>query len=96
MNSDIPTVCAAAVKIYGDDNQILKCIEEMSELTKELCKCLTGGRQFEEDDICEEIADVEIMIEQMRFIFNSGLINKYLNKKIKRLEKNIDSISKMK
>ena len=52
-----------AVKQYGLKNQIVVAIEEMSELQKELCKRLRGD--FDAGNIIEEIADVEIMLEQL-------------------------------
>jgi len=36
--------------------------------------------------VCEEIADVEIMIEQLREIFDADIINQYKTDKIERLE----------
>ena len=45
-------------------NQIIKCIEELSELQKELCKYFLGQRKI--GNVIEEVADVEIMLEQMK------------------------------
>ena len=47
--------------------QITVAFEEMSELQKELCKYLRGRGSFEH--IAEEIADVEIMLEQLKMLF---------------------------
>lgn len=55
---------------FGLENQIIKCIEEMSEVTKELCKYLTEPEKFDVEDLCDEIADVEIMLAQMCVAFN--------------------------
>lgn len=44
------------------------CIEEMSELTKEICKSKRGKDNKEE--IIEEMADVYIMLEQLKIIFS--------------------------
>ena len=59
---------------YGAANQMVKCMEEMSELTKEVCKAYYG--QIDREHIAEEIADVEIMLEQMVQLFQlkSGVI----------------------
>lgn len=57
-------ILTTALHGYGFDKQRLKCIEEMSELIKELCKDGAGdGRPFH---IAEEIADVEILLAQMK------------------------------
>lgn len=49
------------------DKQINICIEEMSELTKALCKHNRGKTDIE--NIKEEIADVHIMLMQMLMLF---------------------------
>ncbi len=56
-----------AIHGYGIANQRLKCLEELSELAKELCK--DGIGQGNKCHIAEEIADVEIMLEQMKVYF---------------------------
>ena len=62
-----------AIKKYGVNNQCDVCIEEMSELTKELLKLrresTQAGFQKRRENIKEEIADVQIMLDQMRIIF---------------------------
>lgn len=60
-----------AVDNFGHAHQIIKAMEEMAELEKELCKILseptnTAARL---DNIAEEIADVEIMLTQLKIIF---------------------------
>lgn len=56
------TICAA-IRTFGDTNQIVVAIEELSELQKELCKLLRGSGDREH--IAEEIADVQIMLDQL-------------------------------
>ena len=53
---------------FGCDNQIIVGIEELSELQKELTKQLRGNGNI--NHIVSEIADVEIMLEQIKIIFN--------------------------
>lgn len=65
-----------AVKTYGSVRQITKAIEEMSELIKELCK--DGGTGERVDLIAEEIADVEIMLEQLKCIYRRSYIEFYI------------------
>ena len=84
-------VLKLAIEIYGEENQIDKCIEEMAELIKALLKL----RRVDPDDkkeiekrICdieEETADVAIMIAQLEMIFDAGRIQSAANKKIERL-----------
>lgn len=57
-----------ALTRYGVNAQIDMVFEEMSELQKELCKYKRGKPNT--TAIAEEIADVEIMLEQMKQFFN--------------------------
>ena len=60
-------VLKKALRKNGIDMQRAVAIEEMSELTKELCKSKRGlDRRLE---IAEEIADVEIMLEQLKMYY---------------------------
>ena len=54
------------IDTYGKQ-QVVIAIEELSEPQKELCKALRCKVNF--DNITEEIADVEIMLEQMKIYF---------------------------
>lgn len=78
-----------AILHFGADSQITKAIEEMSELTKELCKYANGKDNL--DAIAEEIADCEVMLEQLKYIFNCRLLaNHNIQRKLNRLEKIIE------
>lgn len=86
-----------AINTYGVENQIIKTVEELSELSQALCKFLskpyTESDRTILDNIYEEIADVEIMLEQCKMIFyeSEDKINDYKKKKIKRLERRLMS-----
>lgn len=56
------------VQFYGTDNQIKKAIEELTELSLELQRNLSnpGSNTLK---VIEELADVQIMVDQMRMIF---------------------------
>ena len=60
---DEKKVFEAALKQYGAESQTLMLFEEMAELQKELCKHARG--RCNTMAIAEEIADVQIMLEQM-------------------------------
>ena len=77
-----------AIDIFGTQNQIYVAIEELSELTKELCKYLRYLGDTK--NISEEMADVIIMIEQLKIIFNNeSEIDKWVDKKLERLQSRI-------
>ena len=61
-------VLALAIKTFGKEAQVFMCIEEMAELTKELSKNYRGKTNTTE--IAEEIVDVQIMLEQLKMIYN--------------------------
>ena len=54
---------------FGAKNQLIVAIEELSELQKELCKYLRDKTNIR--NISEEMADVEIMLEQLKLIFEN-------------------------
>ena len=64
-----------AINTYGEQPQVDMAIEEMSELTKAILKYRRAENknkneaEYLEDNIIEEIADVQIMLDQMRIIF---------------------------
>lgn len=52
-----------AIETYGEKAQKLMAIEEMSELTKEICKDFRG--KLNREHLIEEIIDVIITIDQL-------------------------------
>ena len=67
-DSENSSILNKAIKIYGVDAQLDMCIEEMSELTKEICKHKRGKNNH--NQIVEEMADVHIMLEQLEIMMN--------------------------
>lgn len=57
-----------ALAHYGPEAQIKMLYEEMAELQIAVCKNGRGTDNL--DNIAEEIADVGIMLDQMRLLFN--------------------------
>lgn len=78
-----------AIARYGTMSQIMVAIEEMSELTKELCKL--GRDQTTNEKLASEMADVAIMLEQLRLIFDiDELVAGETYRKIRRLQNNLE------
>ena len=74
-----------AIDAWGAENQEKMVVEEMSELTKEICKHWRGRDNL--DAIADEIADVTIMLEQMRLIYNlNDSVCSHMDTKILRLQ----------
>lgn len=84
-----------AIERWGVDLQGLVAIEEMAELTQAISKATRKGslkdREVDKavDNLCEEIADVEIMLEQLAWWIPKGRdrIAQYKQSKLKRLNK---------
>ena len=82
-------VYGRAVTYYGESSRLLLTIEEMSELTKELVKRARGRDNL--PAISEEMADVEIMLEQLKILFgNRAEIDSWKAKKLQRLVERMD------
>lgn len=79
------------IERFGKDSQIVVAIEELAELIKELTKRLRGCENFYE--IAEEIADVEVMIAQLKQIFKcEDTVNETIELKIQRTLKLLDDM----
>ena len=74
-----------AMLAFGEQNQLIVAIEELSECQKEICKILRGGDGLR--NLAEEIADAAIMLEQIQLIFSiNDCVCNFMDEKIKRLE----------
>ena len=82
-----------AVRTWGRDAQMLMMVEEMSELTKEICKFYrtTDDKSASAvaGNILEEMADVQIMLDQMKIMF--GRVEPMMRVKLDRLEKRLEA-----
>lgn len=67
-------ILTRAVKTWGESSQVDIAIEEMAELTKALCKIKRAQAGCEVTaaigNVVEEMADVQIMLDQLRIIFH--------------------------
>lgn len=95
MTKEQEAVLKRALDYYGIDNQLTKAVEEMAELTKEICKLKIAGKDFNGADliwakqhILEEKADVYIMLMQLDLYFGESLA--YIDAKIARLKERMD------
>ncbi len=82
-----------AIKTYGEHAQKLMAIEEMSELTKEICKDFRG--KLDREHLIEEMADVLIMLDQMLILYKiSGEeVGLMRIKKVERLKERLEKVN---
>lgn len=84
---EINKILTDTIYTYGEDSQIWMAIEEMSELSNALAKYRRGRATRE--DVCEEIADVAIMMIQLSKIFGPDNVSNYVENKLDRLDKRL-------
>lgn len=78
-----------AVELWGIEAQIKQAIEECSELITALCHKDRGKVGLA--DVAKEVADVEIMCEQLREIIGDEIVDRYKQEQLIRLEHGIQS-----
>jgi hypothetical protein len=77
-----------ALEHFGAQTQVSKAIEEMAELITELARIDSNrGMNIK---VIEEIADVIIMINQLKILFGEELVQSHIETKLKRLRSIID------
>lgn len=102
MDDKQKSVCMIAISHYGEQHQIIKAVEEMSELTKELTKFMgysLDGAMVNHPElkqrllarISDEMADVEVVMEQLKMIFgNSVTVEQIVGNKLMRLRSRME------
>ena len=82
------------IEHYGCERQRMVAIEEMAELTKALCKI---DRATDAMDLCEaiknaqeEVADVEIMITQLKLMLGEREIDNSVIQKLERQKERVE------
>lgn len=81
-----PDIYRDAVEAWGFGPQVDMMIEECGELIVALSHWKRGRAH----NIPEELADVEIMLDQMRYIFGEGAVDKQKARKLLRLRSRIE------
>lgn len=99
MNEErITKIITRAIDTYGCEAQLKMAIEEMSELTKAICKLWRADteEEFERllEDVTEETADVQIMIYQLDAMLGADKVGAKIDEKLKRLEARLNAKEK--
>ena len=93
MTEEMRKVCITALQTYGKPSQTVVLCEECAELIQASSKLLRNGEHPElVMNMTEEIADVLIMIEQMKISYSISDfdINVFIDQKINRLRERLD------
>ena len=83
------SVFQRAIATWGDDAQMKMVLEEMSELQKEICKMWRG--KDNRGAIAEEVADVEIMLDQLKLMLDIPYeVEQHRQNKLQRLRERLE------
>ena len=74
------------IRQWGVNSQLGIAIEECAELIVAIAKSGRAVNGATDKDICDEIADVEIMMKQLRLIYNPELIDEIKEHKLEALK----------
>lgn len=93
--SEETALYAIALEKWGAHAQVMMVIEEMAELTKALCDLYRKRYILEEngdciDAVAEEVADVEIMLGQLRVIMGDEKPDAWKKVKLARLKARLE------
>lgn len=80
-------VYSQALNKWRTESQIMMLFEEMAELQNAICKYSRKRNNIY--DVATEIADVQIMAEQMSILFGKELVNSEKEQKFERLKKRL-------
>ena len=82
-----------AIELYGEKAQKLMAIEEMSELTKEICKDFRG--KLNREHLIEEIVDVIITVDQLMMMYeiSGDEIEQMRERKFERLKERLEMVN---
>ncbi len=85
-------VLSKVIDLYGKDHQIIKAVEELTELSLALQHYRQGRCDWRA--VIEEMADVHIMLEQLNLILEGKEeVNYFIKKKLDRLTKLVSETS---
>lgn len=82
---DEKEILLKAINTFGERRQVIKACEELGELSTALCKFTLDNKH----NVEEEIADVEIMLSQLRLmphLFDISEIERIKKEKLNRLK----------
>ncbi len=93
MSQNQKKILSLAVSTFGKEKQINKAIEEACELGGVLAKRACDFNPSTNEQIIDEIVDMQIMLEQLKMIFDDGeLFDRFFQKKLFRLNVRLNNI----
>lgn len=84
---NLEEICKFAVDKFGMEKQTWQAIEEMGELVTAINHCNRNRADLK--DVCTEIADVQIMMEQLAIIYGKEDVASERKYKLERLKERL-------
>lgn len=84
-DKEVKEILQKNINTFGQYTQMVKAMEECGELIRALSRIIID-QNADVKNVCEEIADVEIMCDQLRLIFPSISIDDWKAKKLEKLK----------
>ena len=86
-----------AIHTFGELSQQVKAMEELGELIQACAKVLSSPMHIDNGPevyhLSEEMADVEIMLEQLKIIYkNHGIVDDWRAVKLGRLQRRLNEV----
>lgn len=75
-------ICNKAINTFGQAIQKVVAMEEMAELIQAISKSIRD----KEHNVEEEIADVQIMLNQLKIMYDMSKVEDFRNVKLERLK----------
>lgn len=91
MNSDERQIYIQALRTFGASSQLAMAQEECAELIVELAHHKRGRNNL--IDITQEVADVEIMMGQLRVLLGDANVDLAKEHKLDRLKKRLEAFN---
>lgn len=85
------TIFQRALRLHGEDKQVNMAQEEAAEFIV-AANHRRRGRHKDIAQFAGEVADTEIMMEQMRLLTPAGLVDRIKRQKLARLAKRLDRV----
>ena len=98
MTTSDSVICRKAVETFGVDLQQMVAMEELGELIQAISKiarweCSQSTLSEYIDNLAEEIADVEIMLEQLKQCYGCHIqTNDYKRRKLEKLKSMVEGV----
>lgn len=86
MNEDIKKIA----NYYGLHKQFRQTVEEMAELTQVICKAERYDLDTVREHLVEEVADVQVVLDQVIYLLGDNRIEQIRAEKISRQKRRIE------